>query len=90
MAWNTTPRIRKYKAGERLDSLLAAVVTITVDEKYLFVRGKPYHPAVARNWSIAQLHDLVCGGQAYIAALTPEWISAEVARQEIAAEFSED
>lgn len=86
MSWNTRPRIRKYRQGERLDSLIAAVVAITLSDQYLFVRGKPYHPAVARNWSITQLNCLVRGGVAYIAELTPEWLQAEADKAEIAAE----
>jgi len=45
--------------------------------RYVFVRGKAYHPSVLRNWSLVSLEGICRHGSAYVAELTPEWIAAE-------------
>jgi hypothetical protein len=78
MTWGSR-KVRKYCAGERINSL-AAMVLMIEDGRYMIVRGRPTHPAVLRNWSLASLNSVMRGGWMYLAELTPEWIAAEETR----------
>ena len=85
MTWSSRKKIRKYRAGIRIYGIYE-LITALRDERYVFVRGKPYHPAVLRNWSLASLEGVCRHGDARIAEFTPEWIEAETVK---AIEFAE-
>jgi hypothetical protein len=83
MSWGKSRKLRKYRAGERLNSLVALVLIIN-DGRYIIVNGRPYHPAVLRNWSLASLDGTMRRGRMYLAELTPEWIEDQEMRAELA------
>jgi hypothetical protein len=85
MAWGKTTKIRKYREGVRILGIYE-MIPVLLANRYIIVRGKPYHPAVLRNWSLGSLTRICHYDQAHVAELTPEWIAAEEMRAEIARE----
>lgn len=85
MTWGSAKKIRKYREGARILSIYE-MIPVLLANRYVIVRGKPYHPAVLRNWSLISLMDICRYNQAHVAELTPEWIAAEEMRIEIARE----
>lgn len=89
MTWGNAKKIRKYREGARIDGLAEMIVALNAG-RYVFVRGRPYHPAVLRNWSLASL-DAVCRHRsARIAELTQEWIDDHAVRCARASEEAAD
>ncbi len=80
MTWGNSRRIKKYHPGIRILGIFEMIAALH-HGRYVFVRGKAYHPAVLRNWSLASLEGVSRHGDARIAELTPEWIDAEAARR---------
>lgn len=86
MAWGSTKKIRKYQAkGNPLSTMDAAFLAL-LGADYLIVCGRPMHPAVVRNWSLATLNGYCVRNNVYRAELTAKWIAAEQEKAEIAAE----
>lgn len=48
------PTRRKYRPGPFVAGTMEAVSSIQRD-RYLYFNGKPMHPDVMRNWSVAQI-----------------------------------
>lgn len=76
MTWGSTKKIRKYREGFRVTDVIDLIAELRAC-RYVFVRGKAYHPAVLRNWSLASLECACRYGNARTAELTPAWIDAE-------------
>jgi hypothetical protein len=75
VTWGSSKKIRKYCEGIRILGIVEMIAVLAAG-RYVFVRGKPYHPAVLRNWSLASL-EAACRYGARVAELTPEWIEDE-------------
>lgn len=84
MTWGGAKKIRKYREGARVGSIFDMIAALHTD-RYVFVRGKAYHPAVLRNWSLISL-EAACRYGARIAELTPAWIETEAVKAMEAAE----
>lgn len=80
MTWGSAKKTRKYREGVRIESIYEMIGALHSDH-YVFVRGKAFHPAVLRNWSLASLEGACRYGNARIAELTPEWIDAEACKR---------
>jgi hypothetical protein len=76
MAWGKSTNVRKYRPGVRILGIFEMIVVLDAG-KYVFVRGRAYHPAVLNNWSLGSLKSACLYSDARIAELTPEWIAAE-------------
>lgn len=85
MAWGKSIKIRKYRPGVRILGIFEMIEVLNAD-RYVFVRGKPYHPTALNNWSLATLKGVCRYGDARVAELTAEWIAAEEMKAEIAQE----
>lgn len=85
MSWGRKPRVRKYRAGAEIREIYEMIGALH-SGRYIFVRGKPYHPAVLSNWSLASLESVCRLGAARAAELTPEWTAAEAERAKEASE----
>lgn len=93
MSWGRPTRVRKYRPGAQMLGIFDLISAFN-QGRYVFVRGKAYHPAVLRNWSLASLEGICRYGGARVAEITPEWMAAEaekaeIAQEELIAEFSE-
>lgn len=70
----TAPRYpakqRKYLEGQRVQSMTEVLLAIDRGE-YLMVRGKPTHPAVVVNYSVATLRGFVENGYVNLATINP-------------------
>ena len=77
MSWGSRKRPRKYQRGMPIMSLSERVAAAMGDE-FLWWHGKPYHPKVVRQWSLA----MIAGAPLYYAALTPEWIRQQSENEE--------
>lgn len=85
MSWGRSTKIRKYREGKAFADAIDMILALRRG-RYVFVRGKPYHPTVLRNWSLASLEGACHFGMAAVAELTPEWIAAEELKTEVARE----
>lgn len=88
MAWGSAKKIRKYRPGAKMLGIFDLISAFN-QGRYVFVNGKPYHPAVLRNWSLASLEAICRGNRTFVAELTPEWIEAEETKAEIARELEQ-
>ncbi len=77
MSWGSRKRPRKYRQGLPITSLSERVAAAMGDD-FLWWNGKPYHPQVVRQWSLA----MIAGVSLYYAELTPEWIRQELEKAE--------
>ena len=74
MAWNRSKlRVRKYEGGFPFGSLAECIEWMQAGQ-YLWCRGKPYHPMVVKQWSLAMIENLVSTSPTLCRArLTEEW-----------------
>jgi hypothetical protein len=89
VTWSSRKKVRKYRAGIRILGIYELMAVLNAG-RYVFVRGKSYHPAVLRNWSLASLEGVCRYGDTRVAELTPEWIDAESVKAMMAREKATD
>lgn len=85
MAWGKSTKVRKFRPGARMLGIFDLIEAFDRG-CYVFVHGKPYHPAVLRNWSLVCLEGVCRNGFAHVAELTPEWIAAEEMKEALRGE----
>lgn len=77
---------RKYLKGERINTLLDAVLEVTC-LNYVMVLDKPQHPGWIMSQPLGVLNGQVYRGHIYRALLNPEWVKWQEALQPEMVEF---
>jgi hypothetical protein len=70
-------RERKFIKGYPLEGLFGVISAIH-DGRYIMYFGKPMHPSVIRQWSVAQIEAACRGSRLHVAELNPKYREKEV------------
>lgn len=70
MSWEIKPK--KFVTGSKITDIHTAIDHLLAG-KYLIVRGKPMHPRVLMNWSVATLRGAATYGTIYEAQPNPSY-----------------
>ena len=73
MPWEQ--KIRKYEKGSPIFRVADAVYEIE-QGRYLWIRGRPWHPAIVWNWTLPTLRGAVRTGCVSYADTTARWVKA--------------
>lgn len=78
MSWGYKPPTKRIPADKVRN--MRELVRLHDAHGYAFIRGKCYHPAVWRNWSLGVLMNHVRSGYIYAATLNPAHTSSITAK----------